>query len=305
MHELGLTVDAAVADAVCDHLSDACGALAVTMEDADAGSADEQPVFDEPGIAGEGAWRRARVTALFDGEAPAIAAAGAVAAAYGGVRVRSIDVLDERDWVRLTQSQFGPIEVAPSFWIVPTWARVPEGATRVVRLDPGMAFGTGTHPTTRMVLRWMVAAATGRAGARQERVLDYGCGSGILAVAAKVLGADSVDAVDIDPAAVAATQKNASANGVAVDAGPPELANGRYALVVANILATPLKLLAPLLAGHLAADGDLVLAGVLERQEDDLRDAYAPWLDLSVADRDDGWILLHGCRAACPEADTP
>ncbi len=304
MHELGLTVDATVADAVCDHLSDACGALAVTLEDADAGSADERAVFDDPGVAGEAAWRRARVTALFEDEGRAIAAAGAVASAHSGVRVRTIDALDERDWVRLTQSQFGPIEVAPSFWIVPTWASVPDDATRVIRLDPGMAFGTGTHPTTRMVLRWMVAAsASDPAGKRWPRVLDYGCGSGILAVAAKVLGADAVEAVDIDPAAVDATVANAAVNGVAVDAGPPERAEGRYALVVANILATPLKLLAPLLCGHLTAGGDLVLAGVLERQEGDLRDAYAPWLDLAVADLDDGWILLHG-RAAAPTERT-
>jgi len=166
----------------------------------------------------------------------------------------------------------------------------------VIRLDPGLAFGTGTHPTTRMCLRWIASQAAARAG-RWARVLDYGCGSGILAIGAALHGAHDIDAVDIDPAAVAATQANAAANGVSVQAGPPETASGAYALVLANILATPLRLLAPLLAGHVASDGDLVLAGILERQAGELIAAYAPWCMLSVADREDGWILMTGRKA--------
>jgi len=247
------------------------------------------------------AWRHARVSALFDDEAAAIAAAAALAAGADDdtLRVESIAAVGDRDWVRITQAQFGPCEIATGFWIVPTWATVPDGARHVIRLDPGRAFGTGTHPTTRMCLRWI--AAHGRDDAiAWPRVLDYGCGSGILAIAARRFGAGHVDAVDIDGAAVEATRANALANGVEVDAGTPETARAPYQLVVANILAAPLKLLAPLLSSLLDPGGRLVLSGVLERQADELRAAYAPWLDLAVAASEEGWILLVGAR---PRAD--
>ena len=160
-----------------------------------------------------------------------------------------------------------------------------------MRLDPGLAFGTGTHPTTRMCLRWIAAHAQ-----PWPRVLDYGCGSGILAIGAALHGAQAIDAVDIDPAAVESTRANASANGVLLNAGLPDAAQGSYPLVLANILATPLKLLAPLLCGHLAPGAHLVMAGILARQADELRAAYAPWLPLEVSDEDDGWILMTGRR---------
>jgi ribosomal protein L11 methyltransferase len=163
----------------------------------------------------------------------------------------------------------------------------------VIRLDPGMAFGTGTHPTTRMCLRWIARHAQA-----WPRVLDYGCGSGILAIGACLHGAQDVDAVDIDPAALAAAAANAAANGTTLRCGDPTLAQGRYGLVLANILATPLKLLAPLLCGHVAESGALVLAGILERQAAELQTAYAPWIALEVADSEDGWILMTGRRQA-------
>jgi ribosomal protein L11 methyltransferase len=202
-----------------------------------------------------------------------------------------LQAVPDQDWVRLTQAQFAPVDVAPGFWIVPSWHQTPEGATRVIRLDPGMAFGTGTHPTTRMCLRWIARHATAWAS-----VLDYGCGSGILALGAGRHGARRLTAVDIDPAAVEATRTNAAANGVPVQAGPPELAQGTYELVLANILATPLKLLAPLLCGHLADDGHLLLSGILERQAADLRAAYAPWCAIDILDTEDGWVLMGGGR---------
>ena len=216
--------------------------------------------------------------------------------------VEHIAAVDDRDWVRSTQSQFGPIEIASGFWVVPTWSEVPDGASRVIRLDPGMAFGTGTHPTTRMCLRWMEHEAGSRP-APWPRVLDYGCGSGVLAIAAALLGAGTVDAADIDPIAVETTRANVDANGVDVHASLVDAVSGRYDLVVANILATPLKLLAPLLASHLDGGATLILSGILEAQADDLAAAYAPWLALHVAARDDGWILLSGTLpAAVPVA---
>lgn len=162
-----------------------------------------------------------------------------------------------------------------------------------MRLDPGLAFGTGTHPTTRMCLRWIAKNAQ-----EWPRVLDYGCGSGILAIGAALHGAQDIDAVDIDPAAVTSSRDNAAANGVTLKPGLPELARGEYPLVIANILATPLKLLAPLLSAHVAPGGRLILAGILERQAAELKAAYAPWLALDVGDEEDGWILMTAQRAA-------
>jgi ribosomal protein L11 methyltransferase len=298
MHALTLIVAATEVDALCDRLCDELDALSASIEDADAGTAIEAPVFDEPGVASTSTWQRARISALFADEAVATAAAAALAAASGNasLRIESIDAVGEEDWVRLTQSQFGPCEITPAFWIVPTWSEVPPEASEVIRLDPGRAFCTGTHPTTRMCLRWI--AEHGRvAGTTLPRVLDYGCGSGVLAIAARRFGARHVDAVDIDPAAIEATQANALANGVEIAAGLPQDAAGPYQLVVANILAAPLKLLAPVLSALVDRDGRLVLSGVLARQADELRSAYAPWLDLDVAAEDEGWILLVGTRS--------
>ena len=299
MHSLTILVPAPDVDAVCDLLCDDLDALSASIEDADAGTEHEQPVFDEPGHGADPAatWRHARVSALFLDEAAATTAAAALAAASGvaALRVESIDEVGEQDWVRITQAQFGPCRIADGFWIVPTWADVPPDARQVIRLDPGRAFGTGTHPTTRMCLRWI--AEHGRDDdSVWPRALDYGCGSGVLAIAARKFGAAHVDAVDIDPAAIEATRANALANGVTVDSGMPESAVGPYQLVLANILAAPLKLLAPLLSALLDDGGQLVLAGVLARQADELRAAYSSSLDLAVADQDDGWILLVGSR---------
>jgi len=269
---------------------DALDALSVSVEDADAQTPSEQALFGEPGMPPpkEG-WQRSRVVALFASREAAEEAAGLLQAQdfFEGCRLLGVAEVAEQDWVRLTQSQFAPVEITPEFWIVPTWHEPPAQARVVIRLDPGLAFGTGTHPTTRMCLRWIAShSLTG------QRVLDYGCGSGILAMAAAKYGASEIDAVDIDEAAVRATLDNAQANAVTLRAGLPDAASGRYAVVLANILATPLKVLAPLLCQHVAPGGALVLAGILERQAEELTAAYAPWCRLEVADREDGWVLM-------------
>lgn len=270
-------------------------ALAVTVEDADADSEDEQALFGEPGMPPPRAgWQRSILKALFPDQ-PAATEAATVLLAQDfaqDLHVQGLREVDDEDWVRITQAQFQPVPITASFWIVPSWHETPAAATVAMKLDPGLAFGTGTHPTTRMCLRWLAAH-----GREEGRVLDYGCGSGILAIAAGLLGAKRIDAVDIDPAAVSATLHNAQVNGVQLNAGLPELARGEYALVVANILATPLKLLAPLLCAHLAPGAQLLLAGLLERQAEEIAAVYAPWLDLRVADSEDGWVLMHGRRA--------
>jgi len=295
MLELVLRAPEALVEPISDALSDELQALSVSVEDADADSASEQAIFGEPGMpAPREAWVRSTIKALFETEEEATEAATLLLAQdwASEVSVVALDKVPDEDWVRLTQSQFQPVHITDRFWIVPTWHEPPAGAERFIRLDPGLAFGTGTHPTTRMCLRWIATHPTGH----WPRVLDYGCGSGILAIAAALHGAASVDAVDIDPAAVTSTLANASANGVTLQTGLPDQASGSYPLVLANILATPLKLLAPLLSGHLASNGDLVLAGILERQEAELIQAYAPWVDLRVSDREDGWILMTGRR---------
>ncbi|WP_226491554.1 50S ribosomal protein L11 methyltransferase [Hydrogenophaga taeniospiralis] len=293
LFELVLLVPEVAVEPVSDAL-DALDALSTSVEDADALTPAEQALFGEPGMPPpkEG-WQRSRVVALFSAEAAAREAANLLAAQdfFEGCEVLGVQAVPEQDWVRLTQSQFAPVEITPSFWIVPSWHEPPPAARQVIRLDPGLAFGTGTHPTTRMCLRWTASHPV--AG---QRVLDYGCGSGILAIGAAKFGAGEIVAVDIDPAAVESTRLNAAANHVDLQTGLPELAQGVFDLVLANILATPLKVLAPLLCAHVGQGGHLVMAGILARQADELREAYAPWLALEVSDEEDGWILMTAAR---------
>ena len=286
-------------DLVSDALMDEWDALAVSIEDADADTTAEQALFGEPGMPPPpGGWQRSVIKALFNSEPEATGAATLLLAQpwAAGIRLGSITAVPDEDWVRLTQAQFAPVPITPGFWIVPSWHAAPEGAERMIRLDPGLAFGTGTHATTRMCLRW-IAHHAAASSARWTRVLDYGCGSGILAIAAALYGARNVRGVDIDPAAIEATRANALANGTAVSTGLPDTVEGTYPLLLANILAAPLKLMAPLLCSHLEPGGSLVLAGILDRQAAELAAAFAPWLKLGVADTDDGWILMTGVRA--------
>ena len=289
MFELVLLVPEGSVEAVSDAL-DALDALSVSVEDADAHTDHEQALFGEPDMPPPKAgWNRSRVASLFASEIQARQAIALLELQdfFTNCEAVAIAHVPERDWVRLTQSQFSPVEITSDFWIVPTWHQPPDQAVHVIRLDPGLAFGTGTHPTTRMCLKW-TALQTSPLG----RVLDYGCGSGILAIGAAKFGASAVDAVDIDTAAVQATHANADANHVQVNAGLPDKASGLYQTVLANILATPLKVLAPLLCAHVAKGGHLVLAGILHRQADELKLAYAPWCALEIFDAEEGWILM-------------
>ena len=295
MFELTLLCPEERVDILSDAL-DALDALSVSVEDADAQTPAEQALFGEPGMPPpkEG-WQRSRMVALFAQEAAAREAVQLLSAQdfFTGCHIVGVQAVADQDWVRLTQSQFAPVDITPDFWIVPTWHEPPAQAKTIIRLDPGLAFGTGTHPTTRMCLRWIA-----RQGVRGQRVLDYGCGSGILAIGAAKFGAQTIDAVDIDEAAVTSTVLNAEANGVNLTAGLPDKVQGQYQTVLANILATPLKVLAPLLCSYVASGGALVLAGILERQAEELKTAYAPWIQLSVTDIEDGWILMTATSSA-------
>ncbi|MCG3785573.1 50S ribosomal protein L11 methyltransferase [Delftia acidovorans] len=296
MFELSLLCPEDRVETVSDAL-DALDALSVSVEDADAQTEAEQALFGEPGMPPpKDGWQRSRLVALFPSQQAAEEARGLLLPQdfFEGCSIIAVKQVPEQDWVRLTQSQFAPVDITPEFWIVPTWHELPPEARVSIRLDPGLAFGTGTHPTTRMCLRWIARQPQGSLG----RTLDYGCGSGILAIGAAKFGATDIDAVDIDPAAVESTRYNADANAVQLKAGLPDAGNGEYRTVLANILATPLKVLAPLLCGRVASGGSLVLAGILERQADELKEAYAPYLALEVADSEDGWILMTARRAA-------
>jgi len=291
MFELRLQCPQDQVELISDALM-ALDALSVSVEDADAHTDQEQALFGEPNMPAPAAgWLRSHLIALFAAEAQAADAAKLLALQpfFENCSLLSISPVPEQDWVRLTQSQFEPVPITPTFWVVPSWHEPPIGAQWVLRLDPGLAFGTGTHPTTRMCLKWIAEHPP-----QGQRVLDYGCGSGILAIGAAMLGAASVDAVDIDQDAVVAAQANAVANRVALNTGLPDLAVGRYPLVVANILAAPLKVLAPLLCSHVATGGTLLLAGILERQTAEIQAAYQPYLTLQVANTQEGWVLMRG-----------
>ena len=285
--------DASHAEPMCDVLLEA-GALSASIEDADAGTANEQPQFGEPGSVNSPGWAHSRVVALFESDADIAALLAHASAAIGlaGVPAWTVEAVAEQNWVQLTQSQFDPIRVSERLWIVPSWHETPDPAAVNLILDPGMAFGTGSHPTTRLCLEWLERNVSPGC-----RLLDYGCGSGILAIAAARLGAGSVAGVDIDPQAVDAARANAERNGVtALFADSAQPVAGEYDLVVANILSNPLRVLAPAICAHVRSGGRLALSGILREQADEIIAIYAQWLPMQVADVREDWVCLAGIK---------
>lgn len=278
----------ALSDALLEH-----GALSVDLLDADADTPDEQAIFGEPGEPPPGVWQHNRVSALFDAgcDVADILKRAAQSAGLTELPTHSITTLDDQDWVRLTQSQFDPIPISARLWIVPTWHTPSDPQAINIVLDPGLAFGTGSHPTTRLCLRWLDANIRGG-----ENVLDYGCGSGILAIAALKLGAARAVGVDVDAQAVLASRDNAVANQVGNVQFflPNDAPKGEYDLVVANILTNPLRLLAPLLAAATRKEGRIVLSGILDSQAADVMAIYGQWFDLDPPIFEDGWTCLSG-----------
>jgi ribosomal protein L11 methyltransferase len=290
---LSLELDASRAEQAADALLEA-GALSVEITDAQAGTPQERPIFGEPGSGSGAGWRISRVTALFDAQADVEAAARAALTAVGVTSAPPLHVspVAEQDWVRASQQQFSPVQISSRLWIVPSWCEEPDPAAINLRLDPGLAFGTGGHPTTWQCLRWLEANLPARAS-----VLDYGCGSGVLAIAAKKLGAGAVVGVDIDPRAVHASRDNAKVNAVDIQfVGPDTAPPGPFEVVVANILSNPLRLLAPLLAALTRPGGTVVLAGILDQQAAAVAATYSQWYDVQVASEKDGWTCLAGAR---------
>jgi ribosomal protein L11 methyltransferase len=296
--EIVIQVTRDQAEAFSDALMEA-GALSVSVEDADEGTVAEQPLFGEPGMEPtEAAWERSRVVALADVDAnhATIVADATKAIGLAYALPFALRPVEEQDWVRLTQSQFDPIHIGQRIWVVPSWHEIPEPDALVLELDPGLAFGTGSHPTTRLCMEWL----EGNVSATTATVLDYGCGSGILALVARKLGAAQVVGVDIDPQALESAQFNSERNHCEIDYYLPEAFvrhfadNQTFSVVVANILAGPLQLMAPMLSGRVAPGGSLVLSGVLDRQADEVIAAYAPYIKLHVWAEHEGWVALAG-----------
>jgi ribosomal protein L11 methyltransferase len=291
--EITLRTDEGDAEQIADALLDA-GALAVTVEDAEVASADDHALFGEPGSEpARHAWPKSRLRVLVEGDASALLAAASGAHGIALPSIESTRDVGDDDWVRTSQAQFAPTRISDRLWIVPSWHEPPDANAIVIRLDPGRAFGTGAHPTTRLVLAWLDEEL-----APGATVLDVGCGSGILAIAAAKLGAGRVTGTDIDPHALAAARANSAANGIVAHyTDPDSLGPGIYDVVLANILANPLKLLAPALAARVAPGGALVLSGILHRQADDVIATYralAPAIPLALFGIDDGWVCLTG-----------
>lgn len=293
-----ITIDTSCehADALADALMDA-GALSASIEDADAGTPDEKPQFGEPGSITTPGWERSRVIALLDESTDVDELLEACTQILGLQAVPSYtrEEIAEQNWVQLTQSQFDPIQVSERLWIVPSWHEAPDPNAIVLVLDPGMAFGTGSHPTTRLCLEWLE-----RTVMPGDNVLDYGCGSGILAITAAKLGAEDVLGVDIDPQAVSAACRNAEQNEVTENTRFADSATdvaGQFDIVVANILSNPLKALAPAICSHVRPGGELALSGILEEQAEELIAFYAPYIALQIADCREGWVCLTGQKA--------
>ena len=286
----------AVNDHLAERLADALiehGALSAAIEDAYAGTENEQAIFGEPGMPAEQIWQQSKVIALF-GEHEEAAAAVKAAAQECGLKDLSYEseTLEDQDWVRLTQSQFDPIQISERLWITPSWHKAPAGNAVNLQLDPGLAFGTGSHPTTRLCLKWLDTQLKG-----SESVLDYGCGSGILTIAALKLGAGSAVGVDIDEQAIRASNDNAAQNNVQAHFYLPDgLPQGHFDVVVANILANPLRMLGEMLAARTKQGGRIVLSGLLAEQSEELGEIYSQWFDIEPAETEEGWARLSGVK---------
>ncbi|WP_175831790.1 50S ribosomal protein L11 methyltransferase [Burkholderia cepacia] len=282
------------AEALSDALLE-LGALSVSVEDADADTPDEQPLFGEPGLVPDRtAWQHSRVVALLAAEHEPAVLLAAAANEIGIAETPTFVVreVEEQDWVRLTQSQFEPIPIGERIWVVPSWHDAPDPDALVLELDPGLAFGTGSHPTTRLCMEWLEQSV--KPG---QSVLDYGCGSGILAILAKKCGANPVIGIDIDPQAVESARQNSERNRAEVTYGLPDACpDGEFDIVVANILSNPLKLMASMLASKVKPGGRIALSGVLARQADEVAAVYARYVDISVWREHEGWVCLAGTR---------
>ena len=292
--QVNIVVPSSHAELLSDELMEV-GALSTAIEDAYAGTDKEQPIFDEPNEPSAEIWEQSLIIAMFDADTDVDAAVALLPENMRPVKeAYTVTSVADQDWVKLTQSQFDPIHVSERLWITPTWHEAPTDGSINIELDPGLAFGTGSHPTTFLCLRWLDANMPQGAA-----VLDYGCGSGILAITAAQLGAGKVVGVDIDKQAIRASHDNAAQNQVNIEVYlPDEQPEGQFDVVVANILANPLRMLGQMLAGRVKTDGQIVLSGILAEQVEEISALYQQWFDMKPATIQDGWACLFGIKRA-------
>ena len=292
--QVNLVVPSQHAELLSDELMEV-GALSTAIEDAYAGTDKEQPIFDEPNEPSAEIWEQSLIIAMFDADTDVDAAVALLPENMRPVKdAYTVTSVADQDGVKLTQSQFDPIHVSERLWITPTWHEAPTDGSINIELDPGLAFGTGSHPTTFLCLRWLDANMPQGAA-----VLDYGCGSGILAITAAKLGAGKVVGVDIDKQAIRASHDNAAQNQVSIEVYLPDAQpEGQFDVVVANILANPLRMLGQMLAGRVKTDGQIVLSGILAEQVEEISALYQQWFDMKPATIQDGWACLFGTKRA-------
>ena len=292
--QVNIVVPSSHAELLSDELMEV-GALSTAIEDAYAGTDKEQPIFDEPNEPSAEIWEQSLIIAMFDADTNVDAAVALLPENMRPVKESyTVTEVADQDWVKLTQSQFDPIHVSDRLWITPTWHEAPTDGSINIELDPGLAFGTGSHPTTFLCLRWLDANMSQGAS-----VLDYGCGSGILAITAAKLGAGKVVGVDIDKQAIRASHDNATQNQVNIEVYLPDAQpEGQFDVVVANILANPLRMLGQMLAGRVKTDGQIVLSGILAEQVEEISALYQQWFDMKPATIQDGWACLFGTKRA-------
>ncbi len=292
--QVNIVVPSSHAELLSDELMEV-GALSTAIEDAYAGTDKEQPIFDEPNEPSAEIWEQSLIIAMFDADTDVDAAVALLPENMRPVKeAYTVTEVADQDWVKLTQSQFDPIHVSDRLWITPTWHEAPTDGSINIELDPGLAFGTGSHPTTFLCLRWLDTNMPQGAS-----VLDYGCGSGILAITAAKLGAGKVVGVDIDKQAIRASHDNATQNQVNIEVYLPDAQpEGQFDVVVANILANPLRMLGQMLAGRVKTDGQIVLSGILAEQVEEISALYQQWFDMKPATIQDGWACLFGTKRA-------
>jgi ribosomal protein L11 methyltransferase len=280
------------AELISDALMD-IGALSASIEDANAETDTEQAIFGEPGDPPPGIWQQNIVTAMFAEDIDASQVISALCEQTAIPQLQfTTEIIIEQDWVRATQAQFEPIKITDKLWIVPTWHVAPNSDAINIVLDPGLAFGTGSHPTTHLCLDWLSQQTL-----ENHSVLDYGCGSGILAIAAKKLGATEVVGVDIDAQAIIASGYNAQQNQVAIEFYDANtFSHQQFDVVVANILSSALMVLAPVLAKYCKTGAKLALSGILQPQTEALIARYSEWFNMDVPQQNDAWILLTGTK---------
>lgn len=289
--QISININSRHAEILSDIFFD-LGALSVGIEDEHEGTDLEQPIFNEPGMVVEALWEHSKVVVLFDDLADVANLVEAAQLELGSSFEYTQENIDDQDWVRLTQSQFEPIEVTPNLYIVPSWHSIPSSTATGIILDPGLAFGTGSHPTTFMCLRWIAEHVNSN-----QEILDYGCGSGILAITAKKVGARRVDGVDIDAQAIESSLYNAEVNQVNVNfCLPNQFKSYQYDVVIANILSNPLRMLSSALASYVKTGGEIILSGILDSQIAEMSEIYAKWFTMSTYTIQDGWACLHGVK---------